>query len=385
MRKKILPFGGLLLLLLIGRSVVAISTQDVDLRDAYHYYCDFQDGEYDSIYKEWWYFNLFDTKNDIQIIFHYSILDPENISGDGMAGVGAVVYIGQDIVNHTDWLDSFSPSCQSCDDVPNCDKFTVDIGHNYIEMTDSNTYHIFGSIRNGRLSWDLTYKSQIDPWFAHDGAKVKVGLFPWEQMSWFIHMPGAYVSGEVWIDDQYYEVKDALGYHDHNWGEWIPYNVLWNWAQYFEPAEEPKAGELAKPALAFQIGDFRFKPIGVVSIEHDDIRTEFEKDEYLLIHSRWRYDSKNRKWFPVKTWLYAENEKRRLIVCIRAIKTEAMLAPLEMPFFLPEVILYEQTAYYMGRLWEKEGGRWQLRASFNGNGFKEYSALKWQYRINDKY
>jgi hypothetical protein len=69
----------------------------------------------------------------------------------------------------------------------------------------------------------------------------------------------------------------------------IPYNVLWNWAQYFEPG------------IALEVGDFRFKPVGVVSIEAAGQRTVFEKDEYALFHIKWMFDSENRKWFPVVT------------------------------------------------------------------------------------
>jgi hypothetical protein len=51
---------------------------------------------------------------------------------------------------------------------------------------------------------------------------------------------------------------------------------------------------------------------------------------------------------------------------------------LKIPLFLPDVLLYEQTASYFGRLWDKNHqGVWELSAGFEGNGFKEYSVRIW--------
>jgi hypothetical protein len=185
-------------------------------------------------------------------------------------------------------------------------------------------------------------------------------------MSWLVYMPGASVTGEVIIDGATYEIDDVPGYHDHNWGEWIPTNVLWNWAQCYDPEQ----------SITFQIGDFRFKPVGLVSIEVESERIVFEKDEYSLTHRMWQYDPDNKKYFPVESWLYAENEKGRLIVSLKTIDTEVLLSPLKMPALLPDVILYEQTAHYEGRFWKRNNlDEWELSISFSGRGFKEYSTL----------
>ncbi|MHC4455498.1 MAG: hypothetical protein ACYS0I_00160 [Planctomycetota bacterium] len=360
MRKKLVVFVCVILSLQVSPSVVAICPPEVYLSDDAYHYDDFRDGKNDASYIEWWYFNLLDAKNDIQIIFHYSILNPDNYLDRGLASVGATVYTPQHIFSE---VDSFATNMFYASD----EEAHVEIGEddtNFIEVIDHDTYHITGAIGDGRLFWNLIYEQQIDPWFARD--REHVGLFPWEKMSWLVYMPGAYVTGYVVIDDETYYVNQAPGYHDHNWGEWIPIDVLWNWAQYFETG------------LAFEIGDFRYKPVGVVSVEFDGKRTVFEKNEYYLTHTRWGYDSENHKWFPSMTWLYAENEKKRLIVRMHTISTEALMSPLEMPQLLPEVILYEQTAYYVGQLWGKNHkGDWELLVKFRGKGFKEYSALKW--------
>jgi hypothetical protein len=97
-----------------------------------------------------------------------------------------------------------------------------------------------------------------------------------------------------------------------------------------------------------------------------------------LLHTRWTYDAGNNLWYPARTWLYAENEKRLLFVRLDAIDTEPVLPPPDIPFLLTKPIIYEQTAHYLGGLWEKNTrGEWDLAILFDGNGFKEYTARKW--------
>lgn len=360
MRKKRFLSGGLVFLLIIGSSAFAFHSPEERVLlsdDAYHYRY-FADGQHDGNYIEWWYFNFFDAVQDIQIIFTYSIVDPGNRSGLGQAIVGAVAYTPQDIVNEMDIFstDRFFASYDQAD---------VQIESNAIQVIDSDTYRILGSVGDGRLSWDLIYVRQADSWFG--GNREDVGLFPWEQMSWLIYMPGAYVSGEVHVDGQSYILNNAPGYHDHNWGEWIPSNALWNWGQYFEPG------------LALEIGDFMCRPAGIMSIEFQGDRTVFSKDQYHLIHTRWAFDEENRKLFPVRTWLYAENDTRGLLLGMKAHETEALR--MKTPFPLPDVIIYEQAAHYVGRLWKKNShGEWELLVSFSGDGFKEYTGRKWKRR-----
>ena len=360
MRKTIVILKVLLLLVALALSQPPVCFAGVSPADDAYHYSDFRDGTHDANYIEWWYFNLFDQTSDIQLIFYYSIINPDNILDFGVTGVGATAFTSGSIISE---MDTFPTELFYASEK----KPHVRIGEgdiNFVEVIGKHTYHIVGCIADGRIKWDLIYTPQIDPWFARD--REKVGRHEWEQMSWLVYMPGAYVTGKVVIDGETHCVQQAPGYHDHNWGEWIPFNVLWNWAQYFEPG------------IALEVGDFRSKPVGVVSIEAAGQRTVFQKDEYALFHTRWMFDSDNCKWFPVVTWLLAENEKKRLIVRIQALATESLMAPLKMPLFLPDVLLYEQTASYFGRLWDKNHrGVWELSAGFHGNGFKEYSVLIW--------
>jgi hypothetical protein len=359
--KKLLVFSFLSISVLLGPSVVVISAQTSPRDDACHYQY-FNDRRHDASYIEWWYFNFF--SEDIQVIFSYPIINPDDILGRGLAGVTAVAYTKEGIVSEANYFppNQFYASDEKADvRVPD-----MDPPPNYMYVNEDGSYHIVGNIQGEahNISWDLIYIPQTGPWFARD--REKVGIFPWEVMSWLVYIPGAWVTGTVKIDDNEPYVIAAPGYHDHNWGEWIPTDALWNWAQCYDPTK----------SLAFEMGDFRFKPVGMVSIVVKGERIVFEKDEYYLIHKRWKYDPENKKYFPVETWLYAENERGRLVVSLQTIETEALFSPLKLAAFLPEVVLYEQTAHYEGQLWKKNDlNKWELFTLFSGNGFKEYTAL----------
>lgn len=220
----------------------------------------------------------------MQAIFTYIIADPENRSGHGSAQVVAVAYTVQGIVSASD---GYLPALFTA----SYEQAEVQIEANTIQVLDGETYRIVGASRDGRLSWDLLYVRHVKPWFAADRAAV--GRLPWEQGSWLIYMPGAQVSGQVTVDGQVY-MLNAPGYHDHNWGEWILTDALWNWAQYYESG------------LAFAMGDLIRQPEGGARIEFQGESTSFTKDQYRLRHTRWGFDAANHQWYPQQTMLHAE-------------------------------------------------------------------------------
>lgn len=323
--------------------------------DAYHYRY-FEDGRHDWCYIEWWYFNLYDPVQDVQAIFSYAVRDPENLTGSAMSNVGVIVYSPEGVVAETDTFSTemFNASYIQAD---------VTIGDNNIEVLDSDTYRIDGSIAGGRISWDLVFTMVAESWFGKD--REWVGLFPWEEMSWLIYMPGAHVDGTIKIDGRTYEFNGATGYHDHNWGEWIPWNAMWDWFQYFEPG------------FNIEIGDFRNHESGVLSIDFDGDRTVFAKEDYRIINTRWNFDWLNGKFFPVKTHVIADNDTLHLDARVTVFKTEPLRMIVPIPF-MPDVIIYEQTAWYEGELWGKdEHGDPVLLHTFASEGFKEYTIRKW--------
>ena len=336
------------------------------------------DGRHDASYTEWWYFNLDDPRAGVQAIFSYFVTNPGDLAGLGQAQMVAVAGTPEGGVSTMDAYppEAFSASAERAD-------VTIDPGAdprggaggagaggdlNTVRVAEDGRYLINGASRDGRLRWDLTYAPEAEPWPAFDS--MPVGRLAWEKMSWLVFMPRARVTGTLTIDGREY-VVDASGYHDHNWGEWIPTDALWNWAQF------------SSPSAALEIGDFIGKPIGVVSLDLDGERTVFTRDQYSLVHTRWAWDAANRLLYPVESLLTADNGSLRLQVTLRAIDTAPLRGDLPAP--LKDLIIYEQTARYSGAVWSRApvgaadantaaAGEWRQRAILAGTGFKEYTA-----------
>ena len=205
---KIIPKNILFLAVLLGLSPLGplqaiFSYAEVDLSDDAYHYGLFRDGSHDGSYIEWWYFNLIDDASGIQAIFHYSIFNPDNILQFGRTNVGANIFTPQGIVHESDSFptDLFWAS----DSEPQVKIGNQDV--NFIEVIEYNTFHIVGSIGNGRISWDLYYEPQIAPWYAAD--RQHIGRRPWEQMSWLVYAPGAYVTGKVVLNGEIHHVQQA--------------------------------------------------------------------------------------------------------------------------------------------------------------------------------
>jgi hypothetical protein len=318
--------------------------------DAFHA-AEWADGRYDVAYTEWWYFDVFDVRRSVKAIFSYFVSDPDDRFGAGRARMVSVAYTAHGVVSA---IDDFPPAAFSA----SARRADVTIDANTVRVDGDGTYRIRGDSRDGRLSWDLAFTAESAPWFAAD--RLGVGRAAWERMSWFVFMPRARVVGQVRVDDETFEVE-ATGYHDHNWGEWIPTNGLWNWAQYSDRR------------VALEVGDFIGKPVGRVAIDVDGRRTVFAPGQYRLAHTRWAWDPANRVFYPVESVLVAEDDAVRVRVVLRAADTEPLRG--DLPFPLADLVIFEQTARYAGRVWTRAlGGPWQQAASISGGGFKEYTA-----------
>jgi hypothetical protein len=57
-------------------------------------------------YTEWWYFNVYDSSNNVQAIFTYLVNNPSNMSGGlfpvGISEMAAVAFTNNGIVSETD-------------------------------------------------------------------------------------------------------------------------------------------------------------------------------------------------------------------------------------------------------------------------------------------
>src|ERR1700733_2849258 len=235
--RRIYHFLSLITLVAMAESSIYAQAPVSEAADGYHF--KFWEGSpYNAAYTEWWYFNLYDVKDDIQAIFTYQVGDPLNLTGEGGGDMTAVVYQGKTIIPESDLypLSSFTASYSAAN---------VTLGSNTISVAGPNTYFVTGASLDGRLSWKLYYDLDAASWFALQ--HTNVASLAWEQMSWLVYMPRADVYGTLTIDGHTYHL-DCSGYHDHNWGQWNFPGVTWNWAQY------------SQPGLSFDLGDFVGSP-----------------------------------------------------------------------------------------------------------------------------
>ena len=356
MRRRLTP--GIFFLWLAGGALADGGAAPVTRQDDAYHFAAFADGRHDGNFAEWWYFNLVDPEQDVQAIFAYSVVDPTNGTGRGLSSVLAVAYAAGGPLQEGAYLppDSFAGSADQAD---------VTVGDGLpaggrIEVIGDGRYRITGTVSGAHsIAWNLVYTRQSESWFAAD--RRRVGRFPWEQMSWLVYMPSASVSGTMTVDDRVYRVSGARGYHDHNWGEWIPGIVTWNWAQY------------SGPRVRVAVGDFPKVDEGTVGVDFAGRRTVFEKSQYRMTHSAWRFDAVNKRWYPAVSRLRAEGESLALDVRFKALDTMPIVPPLDLPI---RPLVYEQTADITGTLWEKTPqGEWRELTSFAGTGFKEYTSL----------
>jgi hypothetical protein len=352
---------GLFVLLACGLAAASASAADPSRRDDAYHAAQFADGQHDASYAEWWYFNLIDPAQGLQLAVTYMVIDPANLSTFGLSSVAAIAYTPAGAFTETAVYPptSFLASTEQAD-VLIAGGSPASL--NAVRVLSDDVYQIVGSVKQQHaVSWNLVYLRRSAAWLGAD--KSAVGVFPWEKMSWLQYMPSAFVTGDVVVDGRTFHVTNVRGYHDHNWGEWVPFTVKWNWAQY------------AGSGLTFSIGDFMNSAAGVVSVESFGDRTVFQKNQYRLAHGDWQYDPVNQLWFPGTTLVLAATEDRMLIVSLSATSTVPVRPPPELPLPLVPVI-YEQTANYAGWLWEKDqAGEWQLARTFAGPGFKEYTGV----------
>lgn len=349
------------LVLLLCPMAVALRGDAPTLRDDAYHFGMYQGGPHQGSYAEWWYFNVSDPAQGLDVAVTYTVIDPSNTSGFGLASMTAIAFTPGSQFTETNVFET-SGFLASSDAANVLIASASPPALNFVHVLSDDVYHIVGSVAGQhRMSWNLAYVRNVSAWLGLD--RMPVGVLPWEQMSWIQYMPGASVTGTIAIDGREYRVNGVRGYHDHNWGTWIPFTVAWNWAEYFEPG------------LSFSIGDFEGSSTGVVSIEADGQRVEFLKGQYALLHSDWSYDASNQLWFPKQTWLIAQNETHGLVARLRARRTVPVRPPPQLPLPLVPVI-YEQTAEYLGWLLEKQSaGGWNVVRSFAGSGWKEYTGI----------
>lgn len=302
-------------------------------------------------YAEWWYFNFTDPVTGVSGMCAINVFNPGDHDFLGLPALTAAIFpAGQALVPAiTDYyeLSSFTPSYENAN--------TTLGGGNRITVIDPSTYRVEAASRDGTMQMDLTYSRKDDPIFlAHD---VYGDDEPWEVSSWLVNMPAALVNGTVTYQGVTYTLKNAAGYHDHDWGLWHVYARTWSWAQFCNP-ERQISFDLGVHA-AFQVSDCYFR--------YQDVRLLFTQDKFSVTEDGWE------RWDVL--WKYPTRMTFTGIDDSGQYKLElAWQIRQTCPIWKTPILVYEQAADYTGTFFKKNAaGGWDPVVAIQEPGFAEYT------------
>lgn len=185
------------------------------------------------LYKEWHYFNILDEEQDLSFITTFMLQG--DISNPFMsAAVNLMSY-------QTTPGSSYNP--QIMDVYPifaaqwSADSPDVTMGGNSVKLDDEG-YHVYEQSQDAKTVFNAVFKPEADPASVFNVPLGDVG--PGRVMNWMVASSKMTVNGTLTINkgtpsEKTYVLKNARGYHDHNWGHWLWRDDMgWDWAQATE-------------------------------------------------------------------------------------------------------------------------------------------------------
>jgi uncharacterized protein with NAD-binding domain and iron-sulfur cluster len=296
-------------------------------------------------YVEWWYFNFTDKTTGRSGILTFAIFNPGDVDFLATASLNAIVFGPQgDPVSAMDYF-------PGADLDAGYDKADVTLADNRLSAIDASTYAVAARSKDGRITFDLTFKAADTPQLLAD--KVR-GYEPWEISSWLVWMPSAKVSGIVSVDGQQFELTDAAGYHDHDWGIWAVPLRTWSWAAFAAPDKDMALDIGFHAAFQESTAYFRFRGERLFFPKFDA-----HQDGWQTWKTFWTY--------PTRMTFSAVDSTGRYKIDL-AWQVTASSALWKYP-----LLVFEQTARYTGTLHKSENGSWSLVAQIDEIGFCEYT------------
>lgn len=160
---------------------------------------------------EWWYFDVTDLRTNciLKLVAHLGT-DPLRRRFFPQVAITIKTPIRKHSLIRAYALKDFSASRGSCD-VKLRDEF-----HAFVESpAEDSLYHI--TVNINEFSANLTFIREIEGWKPlGDEVKIERGRKK-ATFGWIIPIPKAKVVGEFSWGEERYELKEAFGYHDHNY------------------------------------------------------------------------------------------------------------------------------------------------------------------------
>lgn len=178
-------------------------------------------------YKEWHYFNMVSEEQNISVSTVLILEGDINDSANSYAidTIGYTTPVKSDLRLDVYGIDDAEWSATSPD---------VRVATSFITF-DRRGYHLRSETSDGKTVYDVIYTPKVGPDDVYD---VPVGADG--NMTWLVSSPKMRVDGTLTINkgtdaEKVYVLKNAKGYHDHNWGYWDWADDMgWDWGQVYE-------------------------------------------------------------------------------------------------------------------------------------------------------
>ncbi len=302
-------------------------------------------------YTEWWYFNFIDPVTKLNGMVTFSVFNATDIACLGVCNLNGFIAppgrpsgTTKPIVEYHS-IKSFSASDQMAN---------VQLKRNRIEVLDPNRYLVTAASEDGRMAMKLTYEQADKPQFF---IREQHSDTYWGVSSWLNYMPSARVNGIVSFEGTDYPLKDATGYHDHDWGMWKVYQETWSWGEVSVPDKEITFNVVYHAAFQKSTSYFR---VG-------DLRIYFPQENFHNTQEDWIHWEREWKYPTKMTFHSLDTTGRYKVEMAWQVKDTVVL-------WKYPLIVFEQFAAFQGGLFEKtEEGGWKEIAHIDDLGFCEYT------------
>lgn len=352
MSKNIFALFSAILALSLLSPVMALPAEDAafnaTLSDMGYKY---PSGEFDSaLYSEWWYFNMFDEKNNIHMMIAYEIDNPDNATG-GLPYAAVVMtnaYTPNADVSEDNYVENFVLSEQT---------LNVVMDQSNITGINNNTVRMQGRTPDGKLVWDLTYSRVTLSYINYP----LTGFTRLSVMPRIVYMPTAYVNGKVTIDGTTYQVKNAKGEFEQEWGAPLFFN-LQPW------------GQMGIPKDKFQLDMFNNLRDEHLKVVYNSQFIQFSNPTFVPLSFE---TDVNVGLYPAKYYVTASNYDYKIEFVTEELNNHNRRWSFSTPFIDGINSSFLEASYqYTGTLYEKYGIlhlRERPIYSFNSVGIFEFS------------
>ena len=196
------------------------------------------------LYKEWHYFNLIDEKQNLSIFCTLALNGASNSSG---VLLGYRTNDGSNTSFNAYPISIAKYSSQTPD---------VTIANSTVTLTPQG-YFVHVVSDDGSKVLDALFKPEAEPSLEYNAS----GFSPiyGGNINWIVASPKMEVNGKLIVDGKKYTLKNARGYHDHNWGYWSWGDFGWDWGQVAQTKNCLNGNDIGNYSLNFgNITDARF-------------------------------------------------------------------------------------------------------------------------------